>query len=214
MITPHPICRSLSYVLITACILLGFLFSARAFFPTNARTIAGALGTSHVKMTDQAISELAREFFGINKLTNSMKKAMDKIADANVKVDDDQKTAAKHFDGESLPEGQARAIALRESVIMALQRNDAEGARTALGEALHTIQDFYSHTNWVELGNTAPHQGLGRPGNSLNRLAATIGTCQNCTHHTFGCNDCTRNLITNGLTSGYYGCGGGSALQR
>ena len=83
MITPRPVSRSLSSVLITACILLGFLVSARAFFPTNAKTGFGFLGTSHEKMTDDAITELGQEFFGINNLTNSMKKAMDKIDDAN-----------------------------------------------------------------------------------------------------------------------------------
>jgi hypothetical protein len=206
MITPHSVCRSLSCVLIIACILLAFLFSARAFFPTNAKTGFGFVGTSHEKMTDDAITELGQEFFGTNNLTNSMKKAMAKIDDANAKVDKDQKTAAKHFDGESLPEGQARIIALRESVIMALQKNDAEGARTALGSALHTIQDFYSHTNWVELGNTTPHPDLGRPGNALNRLPATTVTCTDCTLASFSrCLDCSMNLETNGLTSGYYG---------
>lgn len=83
MITPHPVCRSLSCVLITACILLAFLFSARAFFPTNRLTVGTLLGTSHAKMTDQAITELGQEFLGINNLTNSMKKAMVKIDDAN-----------------------------------------------------------------------------------------------------------------------------------
>ena len=43
MITPHPVCRSLSCVLITACILLAFLFSARAFFPTNRLTVGTLL---------------------------------------------------------------------------------------------------------------------------------------------------------------------------
>ena len=205
MITPRPIYRSLSYVLITACILLGFLFSARAFFPTNVRTLGGALGKSHEKITNEAITELDQEFFGNNKPTSTMEAAIKEIVRANEKVDDDQKTAAKHFDGESLPEGQGLILDLRESVIMALQKNDADGARTALGRALHTIQDFYSHTNWVELGNRLPHPGLGRPGNPLDRLARTTATCKDCISKLFECNDCTRNLITTGLTSGYYG---------
>ena len=203
MITPHPICRSLSCLFITTCLLLAFSFSTRAFFPTNARSPLGVLGKTHQTITDEAITELDREFFG--QQTGSMRDAIKEIWRANADVDDDQKTAAKHFDGESLPEGQARIIALRESVIMALQKNDGEGARIALGGVLHTIQDFYSHTNWVELGNTMPHPGLGRPGNALTRLAATIRTCKDCVHHIFSCNDCDRNLITTGLTSGYYG---------
>jgi len=218
MIKPHPVCRSLSYVLITACILLGFLFSARAFLPTNGAPHFGLFGKSHQKITGEAITELDREFFRMNNLTGTMEKAIDKIAEANAAVDDDQETAAKHFDGESFPEGQARIIALRESVIDALRKNDAEGARRALGSALHTIQDFYSHTNWFELGNRVPHPGLGRPGNDLKRLPATTQTCKGCAKvgsYKGGdaCRNCDfnlktindRDLITNGLTSGYFG---------
>jgi hypothetical protein len=207
---PHPICRSLSCVLVTACLLFGFLFSTRAFFPTNVRTIGGLAGISHEKITDDAITEIDREFFGINSLTSSMQAAIAKIARANEDVDDDQKTAAKHFDGESFPEGQARLINLRNGIIMSLQKGDVEGARIQLGSALHTIQDFYSHSNWVELGNTVPHPGLGRPGNALNRLPPTTKTCKLCTRVGTGrflqaCRNCDSNLITNGLTSGYYG---------
>jgi von Willebrand factor A domain-containing protein 7 len=34
-------------------------------------------------------------------------------------------------------------------------------ARQLLGQVLHTLQDFYSHSNWIELGNTQIHQRLG-----------------------------------------------------
>jgi len=93
---------------------------------------------------------------------------------------------------------------------MSLQNQDVEGARIQLGSALHTIQDFYSHTNWVELGNTVPHPGLGRPGIALNRLPATTETCQGCRLVRVGkfvsaCRNCNSNLINKGLTSGYYG---------
>jgi hypothetical protein len=206
IITPHPICRSLSCVLITACLLFAFLFSTRAFFPTNLKTLGRLLGESHQRMTDEAITELDQEFFGINKLTKPMTEAINQVVDANAKVDLDQETASKHFDGESLPEGQARIIGLLNGIEGALTKDDAKGAREALGSALHTIQDFYSHTNWVELGHREPHPGLGRPGNALDRLPATIATCQNCTGGGFfSFPDCSMNLITSGLTSGYYG---------
>ena len=155
-------------MLITACILLGFLFSARAFFPTNVRTLGEALGKSHEKITNEAITELDQEFFGNNKPTSTMEAAIKEIVRANEKVDDDQKTAAKHFDGESLPEGQGLILDLRESVIMALQKNDADGARTALGRALHTIQDFYSTRYW--LSRKAAHPGRRSTWYSPHRL--------------------------------------------
>jgi hypothetical protein len=193
-------------VLVTAFVLFAFLFSTRAFFPTNLKAGFGALGKSHEKITDEAITELDREFFGVNSLTSTMEAAIEKIARANADVDKDQKTASKHFDGESFPEGQQRIINLLNGIIMSLQKEDAEGARIQLGSALHTIQDFYSHSNWVELGNTVPHPGLGRPGNALNRLPATTATCRDCTDGGFfSFPDCSMNLITTGLTSGYYG---------
>jgi len=57
-----------------------------------------------------------------------MRAAIKEIVDANTEVDEDQKTAAKHFDGESFPEGQARIIRLRNDIITSLQKDDAGGA--------------------------------------------------------------------------------------
>ena len=205
IITPDPLFRSLSCLFITTCLLLGFLFSARAFFPTNFHTVLGLLaGKSHQGMTGEAITELELEFFG--QQTGSMRDAIKEIGRANSDVDDDQKTAAKHFDGESLPEGQQRIINLRNGIITALQNNDANGARTALGSALHTIQDFYSHTNWVELGHRLPNPDLGRPGKALHRLPRTAETCRDCRDTpVFQYPDCRDNLTGRHLTSGYYG---------
>jgi hypothetical protein len=193
-------------VLITACLLLGFSLSTRAFFPWNSLTAGGFLGTSHEAMTHAAIKELDLRFFGIPIQTSGMRVAAEEIVDANGAVDEDQKTAAKHFDGESFPEGQHRIINLRNGIITALQNNDAKGARTALGGALHTIQDFYSHTNWVELGHRLPNPNLGRPGKALDRLPRTTETCRDCKDTSFfEYPDCRDNLIGRGLTSGYYG---------
>ena len=179
--------------------------AARAFFPTNLLAVGGLLGRSHVKITSDAIEELDAEFFALPKLTKSMKKAIEQIADANAEVDQDQVTSAKHFDAESFPEGQARLATLLTSIQNALAADDATGARAALGGALHTIQDFYSHSNWVELGNGGPHPGLGRPA-SIGRLPATTATCQACTGGLppILCPNCSNNLITGALTSGYY----------
>lgn len=157
---------------------LGFV---HAFFPTNLRTVAGALGKSHARITEDAIKELDAEFFSITNLTQPMKKAIEQIADANADVDNDQVSSAKHFDAESFPEGQVRLISLLGDIQTTLNSNNAAGARSKLGQALHSIQDFYSHTNWVELGNSAPHPSLGRPGSVINRLPAGTPTCTDCT---------------------------------
>ncbi len=177
----------------------------RAFFPTSTLSVGGLLGRSHAKITSDAVKELDNEFFGITDLTDPMEKAIEQIADANAEVDQDQFTSAKHVDGESFPEGQTRLTSLRQGVVNALATNDATGARSSLGQALHTIQDFYSHSNWIELGNGAPHPALGR-GGAIARLAANVPTCRACTGGLppVLCPDCSANLLTGSLTSGYY----------
>lgn len=197
-----------SILLIIGSLPLAPFFTVQAFFPTNLLTVGGIFGKSHQKMTEEAVTELDQDFFGVSRLTKSMKKAKEQIADANSEVDDAfPNDATRHFDGERLPEAQAQVIDRLNGVIAALEQNNAESARVELGSALHTIQDFYSHSNWVELGNGSPHPGLGRPGSSLSRLPATTPTCQECTGGLppILCPDCSTNLITSGLTSGYYG---------
>ena len=176
---------------------------AHAFVPTNLKAflLTSPFDQTHQSITTDAIKEVDNEFFGITNLTKPMKKAIEEIADADAEVDQDQVTSAKHFDGESLPEGQARVVALLSEVRTALSSNNASGARSKLGQALHTIQDFYSHSNWIELGNAGPNPSLGRPGSPLNRLAPNIPTCVDCTP----CFSCTNNITTSSLTSGYYG---------
>jgi von Willebrand factor A domain-containing protein 7 len=166
--------------------------TATVAFPPWNRT-AGFTSRSHQSITGDAFEALAGEFFGISRLTGPMRRALDRIVDANASVDEDQAHSALHFDGESFPEGQARIIALRARVIDRLAADDADGARDALGQALHTVQDFYSHSNWVELGNTCPNPDLGRPGRALRRLPSTTATCIGSM------------LVTSELTSGYYG---------
>lgn len=169
--------------------------TVQAFVPTNlkAALLTNPFDGTHQSITQEAIKELDAEFFGLTNLSKPMKKAIEQIVDANAEVDQDQSSSAKHFDGESLPEGQALTLGLLQGVQDALAADNAQGARSALGKALHTIQDFYSHSNWVELGNTSPNPALGRPGNFLNRLSADIATCED------------SDLITSELTSGYYG---------
>ena len=67
----------------------------------------------------------------------------------------------KHFDRETFPEGSQWLIDLKARINTNLsqvtngndpQQQHAVEARRLLGTALHTIQDFYAHTNWVELG--------------------------------------------------------------
>lgn len=75
----------------------------------------------------------------------------------------------EHFDDDLLSRGAHRVIDLQRQIVTdLLQANiadaatlsrQADDARLLLGEALHTVQDFYAHSNWVELHDGGPPNG-------------------------------------------------------
>jgi hypothetical protein len=82
----------------------------------------------------------------------------------------------KHFDRETFALGSWRLIKFKQEIKSILdpipkaftstdelQKAQERGkmARQYLGKALHTLQDFYAHSNWVELGNKNINEDLG-----------------------------------------------------
>jgi len=152
-------------------------FSAQGFTPI--RPYAAILGnsTSHTSMTDTAIEALDQEFFGISELTETMKDARNQIHDANAETDDIQ-LAPYHFDSESFTKAHARLFRLAGMVDLSMEADEPEHAREYLGGALHTLQDFYSHTNWIDLGNDEPNAGLNSADGDIGPIAGpTDQTC-------------------------------------
>jgi hypothetical protein len=169
--------------------------------------VSEALGSSHQRITVEAIDELVLELYGISVPPLTMKKAILEIAAANALVDVIFKDeSAAHFDGEDFDDGQT-AVLGRQSFALANLVASKPGilaARLEVGAALHTVQDFYSHSNWVENGNAGIQSELGQPGRSISQLAdGEEATCQACELAPL-CDDCSQNLITAKLTSGFY----------
>jgi von Willebrand factor A domain-containing protein 7 len=198
------------------------LFPARnalAFMPTNsAAYLASASGSStHESITFDVIKEYDKNLFqlGNKDLTENMKKAQKEIIDADTDVDNifnaQFNQSASHFDCENFQGSQKRLIdyKLKVKELMLTKKPDVSKARWYLGQALHTLQDFYAHSNWVELGNGAPYGILGVPGNPLTNPLDTTRTCTDCSRDT--CTDCYNpstgltNLTTSAITTGYYG---------
>ncbi|CAF0781140.1 unnamed protein product, partial [Rotaria sordida] len=98
--------------------------------------------------------------------TYPLKSILDTILSENGLVDFDawtKKLPAAHFDSEAFSNGSRRIIKLRQRIIndaLAKKKNLTE-ARKCLGQLLHTLQDFYSHSNWIELGKTGINDRLG-----------------------------------------------------
>ncbi len=126
-----------------------FANSANGFFPTIFRqSMAGNGGMSHEQLTHDMYDQLVVEYFPeIRIVSAGMTRARKTITKANIAVDaDEAETAASHFDGETFVAGQERLQRLYQEVIDNLDNDDADAAQQALGGALHTLQDFYSHT--------------------------------------------------------------------
>jgi hypothetical protein len=161
-----------------------------SFPPTN---LLGLGSQTHQSITGMSLTELDKELFQVSQLNASMRRALYEIITANAAVDHDQTHSALHFDGENFAGGQERLVGLFEDTIAKLVAGDVPAARLALGSALHTVQDFYAHSNWIELGNLGPSPDLGRPGHVIGRTAAP---------DEITCVDGV--LATSSLTSGYY----------
>ena len=141
------------------------------------------------------------------------KNAVENILIATAAVDfhssGEDKLAAAHFDAEQFESGQNRLIALRQSVVSSIKEGDYDAARRNSGRMFHTLQDFYSHSNWIENKNSAPNPVLGQLGQKIENVASpTQQTCTNCEGIIFY--DCHDNIMksikdTGTLTSGYVG---------
>ncbi|XP_056225781.1 von Willebrand factor A domain-containing protein 7 [Seriola aureovittata] len=110
-----------------------------------------------------------------------------------------------HFDDETFQGGRDVITAGVSAVKASVKLENFVAGRWTLGRVCHTLQDFYSHSNWVELGNKAPYSTLIRPDQPLENLAGpSTPTCRNCTG-----GNCADNLLPDLLqqgllTSGYF----------
>jgi hypothetical protein len=111
--------------------------------------------------------------------------------------------AAAHCDAEILFMCTKRMVDLKNEAIAALSNpltRDPRRAREAVGRALHTVQDFYSHTNWVSspgLSHTSFNPALGRT--TITSLWLDQRTCLD----DLGQETLTAYGLTN-VTSGYF----------
>lgn len=185
----------------------------------------------HTEMTQQVCLEIAKDVlleevtsivtftklvtlaFGDGSSAADFQEAVDAISKANVAVDSNEdQVSSAHFDAENFQEGNARLLALRSCVIREILSGSLENARVSAGRLLHTLQDFYSHSNWIELGNRIPHPDLAKVGRAPSNIALpNTPTCRNC-HSKFAIfftGTCRNNLLVGNslppfLTSGYY----------
>jgi len=93
--------------------------------------------------------------------------AMDEVSGSNALVD--RLTPAlffpsRHFTNDTFQLSSRRLLDLQDEIVAALTLPTPDGstARSRLGAALHLIQDFYAHSNWIETRHFTINQNLGR----------------------------------------------------
>ena len=119
----------------------------------------------HRDMTSDQLSTISEEIAGTS--LGFTEEALEEIADENEAVDSRFSGSAalfapeRHFTNETFAASTGRLVTLRQEVIDKALAGDGTAARKALGQALHTVQDFYSHSNWVESGNPSIVSAFG-----------------------------------------------------
>lgn len=196
------------YFLLLLVMAGSYLPFANAFVPSTG---LGAFtpGESHAALTKSAI-QLAYDDLAVTKVTKSMKSARSTILDANASVDEDfAEATARHCDAENLSGCNSIINVELADVVTKLKADKAEDARKALGRAFHTLQDFYSHSNWVELGHASVHPDIGKPrsisGVASVKLNGDLVDTPTCIDAPILSLCFKENLTTSLLTSGYFG---------
>lgn len=135
----------LAAISLTCTNALGFTvanFELWGIFPIPAQgnhegITLNALGAPHLTATGQTLS-----------FTQAAKSI---ISNANASTDSESSGDPKvHFDNETFSDG-VRLLYDRRNIIVGLAlAGQYLAAQEELGRALHTVQDFYAHTTWVE----------------------------------------------------------------
>ena len=174
-----------------------------------------------------------------------LERAVAMVIDFNAMVDSNEegRRAAAHFDSEQFADGQQRLIDLHYLISKKIRKKSLVIARRFMGQMLHTVQDFYSHSNWIEMAvsqgesDPSPNFALGQNGRSVGNTASlTTRTCYDCTKtgelalvgfltllapfiNSLSCYSCSNNLESSLvaeriLTSGYTENGRDSQNRR
>ncbi|XP_069395717.1 von Willebrand factor A domain-containing protein 7-like [Paralichthys olivaceus] len=192
--------KSQSHLEITESAILNVVVSV-------CRDLAQAEGADFTFPSQPYTTEAVAVACNAKKSSKRFQLALTSVILRNVRVDlRHALNGSFHFDEEMFVQGRRIIAEGVQAVKASNKQENFEAAREKLGEILHPLQDFYSHSNWVELGNKFPNSNLIRSDTSIGNLAEkSRATCRNCEG-----DDCTNNIledvIAEGiLTSGYFG---------
>lgn len=170
------------------------------------RAVAQTEGTSFTFPSEPYTVESVALACGAAQSTKTFSKAITEVIRRNIRVDIRHAlNASFHFDDEMFTGGRAIITEGIQSIKASNKKENYDTARQTLGKILHPTQDFYSHSNWKEIGYEVPNPNLIRSDTSIGNIAApNRATCRNCVG-----DDCTNNILDDiirerVITSGFF----------
>ncbi|XP_069003832.1 von Willebrand factor A domain-containing protein 7 [Embiotoca jacksoni] len=209
----------LLYLLLLALPCMGFLPN----FWSRVLTLSWDSHT-HQYITEQAILNVTLETLRDTRkhqgtpaeeqtrLGRSFWRAVGEVVKSNADMDFLSSTRSNpvyHFDSERVDSAMLMLRQFWTQTVLSVRAKEYQSARHSLGQLFHSLQDFYSHSNWVEMGQRSVYLHLLQPEEPAIPVAKEdTPTCMECFSNT-----CRNNLLprlTNTqedsqlLTTGYF----------
>ncbi|KAG8002177.1 von Willebrand factor A domain-containing protein 7 [Nibea albiflora] len=139
-------------------------------------------------------------------------RAVGEVVKSNVAMDFLSSTRSNpiyHFDSERINSSMGMLRQFWVQTLLSIRAKEYQSARHSLGQLFHSLQDFYSHSNWVEMGQRFIYLHLLHPEEPAIPVAKEdTPTCMECFSVT--CRDNLLPRLTNTqqdstlLTTGYF----------
>ncbi|XP_072550642.1 von Willebrand factor A domain-containing protein 7 [Salminus brasiliensis] len=179
---------------------------------------------THQYMTEQALINVTMETLSRTQgyqqdfdseagLGRAFWQAVHEVVSANADMDFLSSTRSDpvyHFDSERVEGATEMLRDFWKQTVLLTQKKEYQAARHSLGQLFHSLQDFYSHSNWVEMGRHTEYRHLLHPKEPAVPVASEdTPTCAAC--HRFSCyNNLLEELVRGHntqqplLTTGYF----------
>ncbi|XP_056138823.1 von Willebrand factor A domain-containing protein 7 [Lampris incognitus] len=133
---------------------------------------------THQYITEQAILNVTCEtLMGLDKhqlscveeqagLGRAFWRAVGEVGKSNAAMDFLSSTRSDpvyHFDSERVDSAIVMLRQFWAQALLSIQAKEYQSARQSLGKLFHSLQDFYSHSNWVEMGHRTIYHHLLQP---------------------------------------------------
>ncbi|XP_066540580.1 von Willebrand factor A domain-containing protein 7 [Hoplias malabaricus] len=204
-------------------ILIHCVLISRAFLPNFWSRILTLSWDSytHQYMTEQALVNVTMETLRMQGyqlhsssqagLGRAFWQAVSEVVSANADMDFlsyARSDPVYHFDSERVEEATEMLRDFWKQTILLTNKKEYQAARLRLGQLFHSLQDFYSHSNWVEMGQYSEYLHLLHTEEPAVPVASEdTPTCAVC--HRFSCyNNLLEELVKGPpqplLTTGYF----------